>query len=63
MTYFIKISEKRKKSTDLMAGASINHVNKLFRDDLPSPTDHPEVVSCVRSIEKRISKPVKKVLL
>ncbi len=61
MTYFIKISEEKNSlSTVLMARAAINHVNKLFRADLPSPTDHPDVVSCVKSIEKRFSKPVKK---
>ncbi len=61
MTYFIKISEEiQSASSVLMARSSINYVNKMFRPDLPSPTDHPDVASCVKSIEKRFSKPVKK---
>ena len=61
-TYFIEIAEKNESvSPPCQARSAIKHFHLIKYPDTPSPTDHQRVKLVMDSIQRRFSKPVKKV--
>jgi hypothetical protein len=59
--YFVYLAEdKQSLSAVYMARAAIRHYSLIYQPDIMSPTDNVDVCHVVRSIKRRLSKPVKK---